>query len=185
MKNTAFTDSLAEKVRSRVRPERFAHILRVAALAKEIAERNGLDGERAYLAGLLHDAARDLPEEELLALAPPENEVERAHPLSLHGRAARRLAEAWGVGDQEVLEAIEGHVYGVDPRNGIGVALYIADISEPGRGVNGEIRDLALSGKLWEAYRLAVENKVNYLRHKGVPIHPRTLEVYHSLAHAP
>jgi predicted HD superfamily hydrolase involved in NAD metabolism len=185
LKSTPSTDSLREKVRGLVRPERFAHILRVAALAKEIAERNGLDGEKAYLAALLHDAARDLPEEELLLLAPPENEVERAHPLSLHGRAARRLAERWGVEDEEVLEAIEGHVYGVDPRNGVGVALYIADISEPGRGVNREIRDLALSGRLWEAYRLAVENKVNYLQKKGVPIHPKTLAVYERLAHAP
>jgi predicted HD superfamily hydrolase involved in NAD metabolism len=133
-------------------------------LAQEIAEKNGLDGERAHLAALLHDAARDLPEEELLSLAPPENEVERAHPLSLHGRAARRLAEGWGVEDEEVLEAIEGHVYGVDPQNGIGMALYIADIAEPGRGVNGEIRELALAGRLSEAYRLAVANKVNYLQ---------------------
>ncbi|MCH1927754.1 HD domain-containing protein, partial [Shewanella sp. C31] len=92
-----------------------------------LAERNGLDGERAYLAGLLHDAARDRPEGELRRLAPPENEVEEAHPLSLHGRAARRLAEAWGVGDGEVLESVEGHVYGVDPKNGIGMALYVAD----------------------------------------------------------
>jgi len=167
-----------------VRPERLEHILRVAALAREIAERNGLDGDRAYLAGLLHDAARDLPPEELLSLAPPENEVERAHPLSLHGRAARRLAEAWGVEDREVLEAIEGHVYGVDPGNAIGMALYVADVSEPGRGVNGEIRELALAGRLLEAYRLAVRNKVDYLAAKGVPIHPRTLAVYHSLLDA-
>ncbi len=185
MKSTVSTDSLSHKVKALVKPERFAHILRVAQLAREIAEKNGLDGERAHLAALLHDAARDLPEEELLALAPPENEVERAHPLSLHGRAARRLAEGWGVEDEEVLEAIEGHVYGVDPKNGIGMALYIADISEPGRGVNGEIRELALSGKLPEAYRLAVENKVNYLRQKGIPIHPRTLAVYHTLLDAP
>ncbi len=168
-----------------MRPERLEHILRVAALAREIAERNGLDGDRAYLAGLLHDAARDLPPEELLSLAPPQNEVERAHPLALHGRAARRLAEAWGVGDPEVLEAIEGHVYGVDPSNPIGMALYVADTSEPGRGVNGEIRELALAGRLLEAYRRAVKNKVDYLAAKGVPIHPRTLAVYHSLLDAP
>ncbi len=185
MKSTVSTAELLEKVRPLVRPERLEHILRVAALAKEIAEKNGLDGERAYLAGLLHDAARDLPEEALLELAPPENEVERTHPLALHGRAARKLAQAWGVEDEEVLEAIEGHVFGVDPGNGLGMALYIADISEPGRGVNGEIRELALSGQLLQAYRRAVENKVNYLAAKGVPVHPKTLSVYRSLKDAP
>ena len=121
------------------------------------------------------------PEEELRRLAPPENEVEEAHPLALHGRAARALAASWGVRDEEVLEAIEGHVYGVDPENGIGMALYVADVSEPGRGVNEEIRELALAGRLKEAYRLAVRNKVHYLKAKKIPIHPRTLEVYHSL----
>lgn len=185
MKNTLSIDELREKVRALVRPERFAHTLRVAALAQEIAERNGLDGERAYLAGLLHDAARDLPLEELLRLAPPENGVEAAHPLALHGRAARRLAEAWGVADEAVLEAVEGHVYGVDPSNLLGMALCVADVSEPGRGVNGEIREQALAGALREAYRQAVANKVAYLRSKGVPLHPRTLEVYHSLLNAP
>lgn len=185
MRSTDSTVELLEKVKALVRPERLAHILRVAELSREIAEKNGLDGERAYLAGLLHDAARDLPMEELLRLAPPENPVEEAHPLALHGRAARRLAEAWGVADREVLEAIEGHVYGVDPQNGLGMALYIADISEPGRGVNGEIRALALSGRLLEAYRQAVGNKVAYLKGKGIPIHPKTLEVYRGLQGAP
>ncbi|MER3451203.1 MAG: phosphohydrolase [Thermus sp.] len=181
MKNKVSIASLEEKVRALVRPERFAHIQRVAALAQEIARNNGLDPERAYLAALLHDAARDLPEAELLRLAPPENEVERAHPLALHGRAARVLAQQWGVRDEKVLEAIEGHVYGVDPENAIGMALYVADISEPERGVNGEIRELALAGRLLEAYRQAVRNKVAYLERKGVPLHPKTLEVYERL----
>lgn len=185
MKSTVSTALLEEKVKALVRPERWAHIERVAALAREIALKNGLDGEKAYLAGILHDAARDLGEEELLKLAPPENEVERAHPLSLHGRAARALAESWGVEDAEVLEAVEGHVYGVDPENPLGMALYIADISEPARGVNGEVRELALSGRLLEAYRLAVGNKVAYLMAKGIPLHSKTLAVYHRLKDAP
>lgn len=181
MKKEVSIESLEEKVKALVRPERFAHIRRVAALAQEIARNNGLDPKRAQLAALLHDAARDLPEGELLRLAPPRNEVERAHPLALHGRAARVLAQEWGVDDREVLEAVEGHVYGVDPENGIGMALYVADVSEPERGANGEIRELALAGRLFEAYRQAVRNKVAYLQKKGVPIHPRTLEVYEKL----
>ncbi len=185
MLNTAFTETLKAKVRALVRPERWAHIQRVAELAQRIAQANGLDLEKAILAALLHDAARDLPEGELLRLAPPQNPVEEAHPLALHGRAARALAEEWGVEDPEVLEAVEGHVYGVDPGNPIGMALYVADISEPGRGVNGEIRDLALAGRLLEAYRQAVRNKVAYLRAKGIPIHPETLRVYRLLEDAP
>ncbi len=172
---------LSEKVRQLVKPERFAHILRVADLAAEIARANGLDAEKAYLAGILHDAARDFSSEKLQRLASPENDIERTHPLALHGRAGRRLARDWGIEDEEVLEAIEGHVYGVSPQHKIGMALYIADVSEPGRGVNHKIRELALGGRLEEAYQEAVICKVNYLKSKGIQPHPRTMAAYLAL----
>lgn len=171
----------AEKVRQLVKPERYEHILRVAELAAQIAKANALDEGKAYLAAILHDAARDLSAERLQALALPENEIERNHPLALHGRAGRRLAQEWGVEDEEVLEAIEGHVYGVSPDHKIGMALYIADVSEPGRGVNHEIREMALSGRLEEAYQKAVICKVRYLQQKGITPHPRTWAAYQAL----
>ncbi len=172
---------LSEKVRDQVKPERFAHIVRVAELAAEIARANRLDAEKTYLAGILHDAARDFSAERLVELAPPENEMERKHPLALHGRAGRRVAQEWGIEDEEVLEAIEGHVYGVSPDHKIGMALYIADVSEPGRGVNHEIREMALDGRLEEAYQEAVICKVNYLQRKGIEPHPRTMAAYRAV----
>jgi predicted HD superfamily hydrolase involved in NAD metabolism len=179
--STISASSLVQKVASLVKPQRFAHIERVATLAAEIARANGLDAERAYLAGILHDAARDLEPERLKELAPPLIPMEEQHPLALHGRAARVLAESWGITDPEVLEAIEGHVYGVCPDCWIGMAVYIADVSEPGRGVNADIRQLALGGKLLEAYGRAVDSKVNYLQGKGIVVHPRTLAAHHQL----
>ncbi|WP_299428752.1 bis(5'-nucleosyl)-tetraphosphatase (symmetrical) YqeK [uncultured Meiothermus sp.] len=178
MLSTISVVDLSEKVRHQVKPERYAHILRVAELAAEIARANGLDAEKTYLAGILHDSARNFSAEQLVELAPPENEIERKHPLALHGRAGRRVAQAWGIEDEEVLEAIEGHVYGVSPEHKIGMALYIADVSEPGRGVNHDIRGLALQGRLEEAYQEAVICKVNYLQSKGIEPHPRTMAAY-------
>ncbi|MCL6525385.1 MAG: bis(5'-nucleosyl)-tetraphosphatase (symmetrical) YqeK [Thermaceae bacterium] len=181
MSNTVSTAELLQQVQQRVSPNRFAHILRVADLALEIARANGLDEEKTYLAAILHDAARDMSPEQLIEQAPPENEVERSHPLALHGRVSRRLAEGWGVHDPEVLEAIEGHVYGVNPAHQIGMAVYVADSSEPGRGVNEDIRELALKGALLEAYQRAVVSKVTYLQGKGITPHPRTVEAYRRL----
>ncbi len=180
MKNTGSTE-YATRLEALLSPERRAHSERVAELAREIALASGLDGDRAYLAGLLHDIAKELPETELLRLAPPENEAERSHPLVLHGRAGRRLVEGWGLRDPEILEAIEGHVYGVLPGHGLGMAVYVADAAEPERGFNDDLRALALAGRLQEAYRLAVERKVAYLKQRGIPVHPRTLEVMREL----
>jgi predicted HD superfamily hydrolase involved in NAD metabolism len=172
-----------DRVKTLVTPKRFEHIVRVATLAETIARANKFtpDELRATcLAAVLHDAARDLDPEEMFRLAPPETDMEREHPLSVHGRASRRLAEKWGVTDERVLEAIEGHVFGVAHDNRVGMAVYIADVSEPGRGVNADIRELAMTN-LFRAYQRAVDSKVNYLRSKGKAVHPATLEVYKAI----
>ncbi len=140
--------------------------------------------EAVSLAGIVHDAARDLSPAELYRLAPPLCDVEVDQALSVHGRASRALAEAWGIADERVLAAVEGHVFGVPLSDRIGMALYVADVSEPGRGVNDDIRALALVD-LKRAYRQAVEAKVRYLRAKGLAVHPAMLSTYEQIDHAP
>lgn len=172
--------SYCNRVKQNVSAKRFEHIERVTILAETIAIANKFsESERraTCLAAVLHDAARDLNDERLFELAPPQTELERSHPLSVHGRASRKLAECWGVTDKRVLDAIEGHVFGVAHKNRIGMAIYVADVSEPGRGVNQDIRDLAMSN-LFRAYQRAVDSKVRYLQSKGKPVHPNTLKVY-------
>ena len=174
----------ASRVRDMVKPERFAHIERVAALARDIATAHSLDADRAYLAGVLHDVARDLPHHELLRLAPPETAADADHPLAVHGRAGRTILEQWGITDTVVLDAVEEHVTG--PRNGnlLSICVYVADVSEPGRGVNDNIRELAFLD-LERAYHEALTCKVHYLQSKGRMVHPRTLEAYQRLQAIP
>ena len=171
------------RVRERLSPERYAHVMRVTDLAETIARANGFtEGElrATILAAVLHDVARELTRAELIAVAPPEDDLERDHPLSTHGRAGRRIAASWGVTDERVLDAIEGHVFGVPLGHRVGMALYVADVSEPGRGVNHEFRAMAMT-HLERAYRHAVDAKVRYLRERGKLVHPRTLQVHEEL----
>lgn len=172
-----------ERVRGKLSPERFGHVMRVTDLAEAIARGNGFDeGEvrATCLAAILHDVAREEPAARLLELAPPESDVERAHPMALHGRAGRAVAESWGVTDERVLEAIAAHVHGPRPGDRVAMALYVADVSEPGRGVNDDVRALALVD-LERAFRKALEVKVRYLTSRGKAVHPRTLQVHEEL----
>jgi predicted HD superfamily hydrolase involved in NAD metabolism len=176
---------LCPRVERMVSAERFEHIGRVVRQAEAIALANGFtrtDADAVCLAALLHDVARDLAPDELFRLAPPQNAVEERQPLSVHGRAARVIASSWGVEDERVLAAIEGHVFGVGLDNSIGMAVYIADVCEPGRGVNEDIRELAMRD-LAQAYQEAVGAKVRYLRSQGKRVHPATLEVYEQICH--
>ena len=173
-------DVWRERVRLMVKPRRYDHVLRVAHLACEIALANNQDAERAYLAGILHDIGRDLPDSELLRLAPPECRIDAAHPLALHGRAGRALLERWGFTDQAVLDAVEDHTTGPRELNPVSMAVYVADVSEPGRGVNEDIRELAFTD-LEAALRLAIGSKVRYLRGRGIEVHPRTVRAFEVL----
>lgn len=175
-----------EKVRGQLSLARYQHTIRVTVLADSIANRNGfseLEIQQTALSAMLHDAARELQPEELFALAPPENELERSHPLTVHGRASRKLAEAWGVTDERILESISGHVLGVQPDNRVGMAVYVADVSEPGRAFNDEIRELAMSD-VRGAYIQAIRSKVQYLNSHGKPVHPVTSRIYEAIASA-
>lgn len=179
----ATLDVYKHQVQSMVKPKRYAHILRVVELTQKIAKANHFskqDCARAELAALLHDGARDLSAQEMFALCPPSIPMERDNPMALHGQAGAILAEQWGVHDALVLDAIAGHVFGVNPHNHIGMAVYIADISEPARGVNEDIRSLAMDN-LYEAYQQAVYTKITYLQSCGKTVHPRTLAAYQAL----
>ena len=174
---------LRRLVQEHVTLERYAHIERVAELADAIAVANSftpLQRCQVAAAALLHDAARDCSPQELMVLAPPRLELEREHPLALHGRAARTLATRWGVQDEVVLDAVEGHVFGVPLTDVVGMAVYIADVCEPGRHVNDELRDLA-TRDLLAAYRTAVRTKVAYLQRTGKAIHPDTYRTYQAI----
>jgi HD superfamily phosphohydrolase YqeK len=80
-----------------------------------------------------------------------------------------------------ILEAVEDHATGPRVGNGVSACVYIADVSEPGRGVNADIRELALRD-LQGALQRAIVSKVTYLQGRGIEVHPRTLATYHSLA---
>ncbi|ADY25307.1 metal dependent phosphohydrolase [Deinococcus proteolyticus MRP] len=167
----------AGEVQARVNPTRWEHVKRVALLAAQIAYAAGLDTRRAYAAGILHDLARDFGGEELLQLAPPECDLDERWPLAVHGRAARRALEALGFTDPVVLDAVEDHVTGPRPGHAVSACVYIADVSEPGRGVNSDIRELALQAP-GAALAQAIGSKVRYLSGRGTEVHPRTLALY-------
>ena len=51
---------IKDRLKGLVSPKRYEHILRVADASRELAECHGVSVEQAYLAGLIHDAAKQL-----------------------------------------------------------------------------------------------------------------------------
>ena len=173
---------LEERVRAMVTPPRWRHIQGVVTTARELARRFGVDQQRAELAALLHDAARDWPVSRLTATLADAGErpspLEQASPELLHGPAAAHWARAQlGVDDDAVLDAVRYHTTGRPGMSPLEMVLVVADYSEPGRefAAAAAIRDAAVQS-LETACLLSLDARLRYLLDGGHPIHPRTVE---------
>ena len=62
-------EEMQATLKSRLKPGRYVHSLGVAETAVFLAERFQADVEKARIAGLLHDCARQYPNEQLIAEA--------------------------------------------------------------------------------------------------------------------
>jgi predicted HD superfamily hydrolase involved in NAD metabolism len=182
MKDHAKTHTLLEEAdafaRSRLSKARYEHTLRVADTAENLALAHGLDADRARLAALLHDAAREMGPEEFLKLADRWNlqvgDPERQSPKLLHGPVAAGLARReLGIDDGEVLEAVMAHTTGRPGMGQLALVLYVADKIEPAREYPSveHLRRLAredLDGAALEALRRAMAHN----EARGKATHP-------------
>lgn len=159
--------SIRETLRTNVGEYRYAHSLRVADTARELALRFGCNAEAAYLAGLLHDCAKSLSDAQALALAAEAgirvDTAQLAAPrVMLHGQAGARLARTlYGVQDAAVLQAIARHQSAAADMTALDNVVKLADIIEPARdsALTLEVRALAqtsLDGALLHWVRVKI-----------------------------
>ena len=125
------------KLRQYLTPKRLRHCIEVGRLAYDIARSNHIENPgRYYAAGLLHDIAKILPEQEALEL------MQKHYPEYLempnwtyHQFLGAYLAKnEFGILDQEILEAIGCHCTGKARMSLLDKALYASDKIEPTRG---------------------------------------------------
>lgn len=155
----------AEARLARMSAKRAAHSRRVAELCAGLAARHGADPGAARLAGLLHDACRDWPAEDLLAAAArhgiPVGALERAQPVALlHGPVAAAELAAAGL-PSPVARAVALHTVGAAGMTTLEKCLYVADFCEPGRDFPGvdtvrRLAQVSLDDAVAEAARMSL-----------------------------
>ena len=174
---------IRERLKNSLSEARYAHSLGVAATAACMAMRYDISlVERAYLAGLVHDAAKCMSDEEKLRLAEekglPVNSYEKASPGLLHAPLGAVLAEeVYGVRDEEILSAVRLHTLGRPEMTTLEAILYVSDYVEPDRPDVPYFRAIreAAFRDLNEACYLTAKTAVDYTRNKGQAVDPRSL----------
>lgn len=165
--------------------DRFNHTLGVMYTAAALAMAHGADMEQALYAGLLHDCAKCIPNEEKIALCRkyqiPVSAAEERSPFLLHAKLGAYYARnTYEIQDEEILHAIKVHTTGEPGMNTLDKIIYIADYIEPNRdqAPNLEtIRKLAFQN-LDETMEQILGDTLSYLKEKGGEIDPLTAETY-------
>lgn len=170
------------KLKTYLSARRFQHALACAQLAAELAENSGFSTDRAYVAGLLHDCARELPEKKakrLLAHYKGKHcsSATRENPKLWHMPLGIVIAKKdFGIQDSMILRAIGVHSVGAAQMTMLDAILYVADYSEPLRkhASAAQIRSLAKKD-MNAALRQVTVDKCAYLKKKGLSQHPNSL----------
>ena len=176
------TDEMKAILKSRLKPGRYRHSLGVADTAAFLARRFGVNEEKAYIAGLLHDCAReysnDSMKEEAVRRNIPIGAVEEAMPLLLHAYiGAHRIAECYGVEDEEIAQAVWRHTVGGAGMTDLDKIIYFADMIEPNRDYPEveELRQFAREKSLDEMLLKGLSESIIFVIQKGSLVHHDTV----------
>lgn len=165
---------------------RVRHVLGVEEEAVRLAERYGADVDKARVAALLHDCTKRLELSDQLELCSrfgiKLDSLERAEVKLLHAKTGAAVArEVFGEEDS-ICDAIRWHTTGRANMTLLEKVLYLADYIEPSRHFEGvDTLRQAVYRDLDEGLRLGLQMSIEELEARGGPVHPNTLEAYHSL----
>lgn len=158
---------------------RYLHSLGVADEAKRLALLYGADEGKAYLAGLLHDCAKEIKNqaEKCDELGIRIDDMMRQNTGLIHGPLGAAVAKSdFGVSDEEILSAISWHTLGRAGMTLLEKIVYIADYTEKNRVYEGveELRK-AVDADLDDAILLSIERHLKVLEKRGAAVHPNTI----------
>ena len=163
-------------------PGRLRHSLGVMQVMGELAPIYALDPEKALVTGLLHDAAKDLPPEQVQQIVDEAGIIihepaDENYLLYLHGPVGEYFVhQQLGITDRVILDAIRLHTYygvGEDFHSIFDWCLRFADILEPNRNWadarplregTPRLRQLVYSGQWIEGAFVHLEMIIKILR---------------------
>jgi len=176
---------LVEKMKEAMSKKRFKHVLRVEETAVALAEKYHADLEKVSLAAILHDMAKELPDEEMRDVIISENldlELLQFGSAIWHGPVGAVLARRrFDIEDEEILEAITTHTIGAPAMSLLAQIIYVADYIEPGREFDGieKARELA-DQSLTKAVKYEVQETIKHLVHQKKKIYPKAIDTYNA-----
>ncbi|MDR0880682.1 MAG: bis(5'-nucleosyl)-tetraphosphatase (symmetrical) YqeK [Clostridioides sp.] len=163
--------------------KRVEHSKRVAECAVKLAKIYNCDEKKAYIAGMVHDAAKCLNLEQVYEYVDkyeiyldPIEDGNRALSHSVVGASIVRYE--FGIEDEDIINSVKYHTTGRAEMSLLEKIIYLADLLEDGRVIPHieELRELAYSGQLDKAMIESFNQTLTFVIANDNLIHPRSVE---------
>ena len=174
---------IKEQLKELLKKERYEHSLGVSFTSASLAMAHGEDIYKAKLAGLIHDCAKNISNNNILEelksnkIILTENDLKS--PQIWHAIYGPILARnLFGINDEDILSAIRYHTTGREKMSKLEKIVFIADYIEPLRdkAKNLEkIRYMAFRDLDYTIYMIS-KNTIEYLSSKDIYIDENTLK---------
>lgn len=175
-------EKITKDLKNRLSQKRYRHSAGVADAAKKLAVLYGADPSDAYLAGWVHDCAKELSLPDMQKVVLDAKLSLDSYMMSsralLHGPAGSILAETrYAISDSHIRSAIYYHTTGHPSMELLEKIIFLADYIEPSRDFPGvdTLRTLAVKD-LDAAVLAAYDSTIRHLLDQGVFIYPLTFE---------
>ncbi len=176
---------IKKHLEEKLKPSRYMHTLGVADTAASLAFHYHYNDKKAYMAGLLHDCAKYMSNEELLIYCDSNGlEItagEKMAPHLLHSKAGAYMAkEAYHIEDEDVLHAILVHTTGCPNMSLLDKIIFVSDYIEPNRDKAKrltEIRQMSFLN-LDFAILMILEDTMDYILGNNQYLDATTKETY-------
>lgn len=177
------TEEYIKLIKSRLSPYRFHHSMCVADKAKELAERHGLDGEKAYIAGILHDVTKETDYAEqrrLIEQFEPMTELEIRNKKVYHQMSGAAFVQSeLGITDPDIISGIRYHTTGREDMTLFEMIIYLADFTSADRNYpDVDIMRKKTDENLLDGMLYSLSYTICSIVKQGRQIHPDTINCY-------
>ena len=170
MSDREYYKKLRKKVKDVMTKSRYEHTLGVEFTAASLAMRYEIDIDKAEIAGLLHDCAKCIDDEDKLDDCKKYKieltDVEKRNPFLIHSKLGAVYAnKLYGIDDEEIISAIRFHTTGKPDMTMLEKIIFIADYIEPGRDKAPNLQEIRKMSfvDIDEAMYMILKDTLDYL----------------------
>lgn len=185
LKETIDIAQIQQQMQQKLSDYRYQHCVRTSQRAKELAQMNHGDVEKAQIAGLIHDYAKERSDDEFRQMIYQEKldpDLLNYSNAIWHGVVGSYFIKyELGIYDEDILNAVRRHTTAAEKMTLLDKIVYMADYTEPGRDFPGveearQITDTNLDAGV--AYQ--IEHTLLSLIEKQRQIYPLTIASYNA-----